>query len=80
MLFRFSKILSIVSFLITWYFLSIYVELYQLESWTQPWVIKGLIFFGVWSLTINTFNWVCFGFFKQTIFMSKEEFENKKRK
>ena len=77
MLFRFSKILTVVSALITIYFFDIYAYVNQLEPWTQPWVVKLIVFLGAWSLIIHTFNWICFGFFDHTLFMSKKKFDMK---
>ena len=73
MLFRFSKIFNIlVGFSIYYSFLSIY----GYENLNLEWFIKLFIFYLLYKVITYTFNWICFGFFKNTLFMSKQTFEN----
>ena len=84
MLFRFNKIVSILMLIIIVYFYNgqsfSVTNSYGVERHSLGYFFHIVIILLIWNLVMRTYNYVCFGMFKDVLLMSKKEFENIKYK
>ena len=71
MLFRFNKIVSILMLIIIAYFYNgqSFTNSYGVEKYSLGYFFDIVIVFLIWSLVMRTYNYVCFGMFKDVLIM-----------